>query len=206
MRSTFIFNNYVMKTIITLSLLIAISLFSELSMASGNFKVNVALKSESNAQREISNNSEQKYEISISDLTGEVLYHREAQGEQLESSKIFDFSKSEPGVYKMKVDFNGGSNEQLVTVTKTGVEVGEIVRRTEPIFTFNDNLLTVSFLNQNEEAMKLNVYSGGNLIFAKKLNDSVSLNKKFDLSKLDRGEYEVVFTSGENDFEYVLTK
>lgn len=195
-----------MKTIITTSFLVAISLFSELSMASGNFKVNVALKSESNAQKEISNNSEQKYEISISDLTGEILYHRQAQGEQLESSKIFDFSKSKPGVYKMKVEFNGGSNEQLVTVTNNGVETGEIVRKTDPIFTFQDNLLSVSFLNQSEEAMKLKVYSDGDLIYEKKFNDSASLNKKFDLSKLERGEYEVVFTSGENDFEYVLTR
>jgi hypothetical protein len=195
-----------MKTIITIGFLITVSLFSELTMASGNFKVNVALKSESNAQREISNISEQKYEISISDLTGEVLYHRQAQGEQLESSKIFDFSKSEPGMYKMKVEFNGGSNEQLVTVTNNGVETGEIVRKTEPIFTFKDNLLSVSFLNQNEEEMKLKLYASGDLIYEKGLNDSASLNKKFDLSKLDRGEYVVVFTSGENDFEYVLTR
>lgn len=195
-----------MKTIITLSLLIAVSLFSEITMASGNFRVNVALKSESKALTEISNNSEQKYEISISDMTGEVLYHHEAKGGQLESRKVFDFSQSEPGVYRMKVEFNGGSNEQLVTVTNNGVETGEIVRKTAPIFTFKDNLLDVSFLNQNGEAMKLKLYAGGDLIYEKKLNDSASLNKKFDLSKLDNGEYEVVFTSGENDFEYVLTK
>ena len=195
-----------MKTIITLSLLIAVSLFSEITMASGNFRVNVALKSESKTLTEISNNSEQKYEITISNLAGDVLYHHEAKGEKAESAKIFDFSDSEYGVYEVKVKLEGESNEQLVTVTRDGVEVGEIVRKAEPIFTFNDNLLTVSFLNQNEEAMKLNVYLGGNLIFAKKLNDSASLKKKFDLSKLDKGEYEVVFTSGENDFEYVLTR
>ncbi len=195
-----------MKTIITLGLLIAVSLFSERTMASGNFRVNVALKSESKALTEISNNSEEKYEITISNLAGDVLYHREAQGEKVESRKIFDFSDSEYGVYEVKVKLEGESNEQLVTVTRDGVEVGEIVRKTEPIFTFKDNLLTVSFLNQNEEAMKLKLYAGGNLIFEKKLNDSASLNKKFDLSKLDRGEYEVVFTSGENEFEYVLTR
>jgi len=205
-RNTFVFNNYVMKTIIKISFLVAVSLFSEIAMASGNFKINVALKSESKALTEISNNSEQKYEIIISDLTGEILYDRVAQGGQLESSKIFDFSKSEPGVYKMRVEFNGGSNEQLVTVTSNGVEVGEIVSKTEPIFTFKDNLLMVSFLNQNKEAMKLNVYSDGNLIYEKKLNDSENLNKKFDLSKLEKGDYQVVFTSGNNTFEYGLTK
>jgi len=195
-----------MKTIITIGFLITVSLFSELTMASGNFKVNVALKSESNAQREISNNSEQKYEISISDLTGEVLYHREAKGEQLESSKIFDFSKSEPGVYKMNVKLDGESNEQLVTVTKSGVEVGEIVRKVEPVFAYNENILALSFLNQNKQGMTLDLYSDGNLIYEKKLSDSESLNKKFDLSKLNKGDYQVVLTVGVNQFDYELTK
>ena len=194
-----------MKTIITIGVLITASLFSELSFAGGNFKVNVALKSESKDLTQISNNSEQKYEIIISDLNGEVLYDRQAKGEQLESSKIFDFSKSEPGVYKMQVEFNGGSSEQLVTVNKTGVEVGEIVQKAEPIFTFKDNLLLVSFQNQNEEAMKLDVYSDENLIYEKSLNKSKRLVKKFDLSKLDKGDYQVVFTTGDNQYEYDLT-
>ena len=204
--STFIFNIYVMKTIITIGVLITASLFSELSFAGGNFKVNVALKSESKNLTEISNNTEQKYDITISDLTGEVLYHRQAQGEQLESSKIFDFAKSEPGVYNMKVEFNGGSSEQLVTVTKNGIEVGEIVSKAEPIFSFKDNLLLVSFLNQNNEAMKLDVYSNENLVYEKKFDQSKSLVKKFDLSKLDTGDYQVVFTTGEDQYEYYLAR
>jgi len=195
-----------MKTIITIGFLITVSLFSELTMAGGNFKVNVALKSESKDLREISNNTEQKYEISISDLTGEVLYHREAQGEQLESSKIFDFSKSEPGIYKMKVEFDGGSSEQLVTVTKTGVEVGETIQKAEPIFSYNDNFLILSFLNQNNQEMAFNVYSDGDLIYEKKLNDSASLKKKFDLSKLDKGDYQVVFIAGDDHYEYDLKR
>jgi len=195
-----------MKTIITFSLLIAVSLFSELATASGNFRVNVALKSESKALTEISNNSEHQYEITISNLTGDVLYHREALGEKGESRKIFDFSDSEFGVYKVKVKLEGESNEQLVTVTKTGVEVGEIVRKADPVFTFNDNVLTLSFQNQNKDGMKLNIYSQGNLIWDKGLKNSANLKRKFDLSKLDKGDYSVSFSAGEDHYEYQLTR
>jgi hypothetical protein len=83
-------------------------------------------------------------------------------------------------------------------------QVGEIVRRAEPIFTFKDNLLLVSFQNQDEEAMKLDVYSDENLIYEKRLKQSKSLVKKFDLSKLDKGDYQVVFTTGDNQYEYDL--
>jgi len=206
LRNTFVFKFYIMKTIITFSLLIAVSLFSELTMAGGNFKINVALKPESNTLTEISKNTEQKYEVTISDLADEVLYHREAQGEQLESSKIFDFSKSAPGVYKMKVEFNGGSSEQLVTVTRAGVEVGELVRKTSPVFSYNDNLLTLAFLNQNKEGMSIHIYSEGTLVWDKELKDAAYLKKKFDLSKLDKGLYKISFTVGEDNYEYALTR
>ena len=195
-----------MKTIITIGFLITVSLFSELTMAGGNYRVNVALKSESKALTEISNNSEQNYEISISNWAGDILYHRVAQGEKVESRKVFDFSDSEFGVYKVKVKLDGESSEQLVTVTKTGVEVGEIVRNADPVFTFNDNVLTLSFQNQNKDGMSLNMYSDGVLIYEKKLNDSASLNKKFDLSKLNKGDYQVVFSVGNDQFVYALTK
>ena len=109
-----------MKTIITIGFLITVSLFSGRTMAGGNFKVNVALKPESKALTEISNISEQKYEITISDLAGDVLYNHEAQGEKVELNKIFDFSESGYGVYKVKVKLDGESNEQLVTVSNTG--------------------------------------------------------------------------------------
>jgi len=195
-----------MKTIITFSLLIAVSLFSEITMASGNFRVLVALKSESKALTEISNNSEQNYEITISNLEGDVLYHREAQGEKAESRKIFDFSDADYGVYKVKVKLDGESNEQLVTVTKDGVGIGEIVRKADPVFTFNDNVLTVSFQNQNKDRMNLYIYSQGNSIWEKGLKNSADINRKFDLSKLEKGEYKVSFSAGDDHYEYQLTR
>jgi len=195
-----------MKTIITFSLLIAVSLFSEMAMASGNFRVLVALKSESKALTEISNNSEQNYEITISNLEGDVLYHREAQGEKAESRKIFDFSGSEFGVYKVKVKLDGESNEQLVTVTKNGIEIGEIVRKADPVFAFNDNVLALSFQNQNNDRMALYIYSQGNLIWEKGLKNSENLSRKFDLSKLEKGDYKVSFSVGEDHYEYQLTR
>jgi hypothetical protein len=104
------------------------------------------------------------------------------------------------------VKLDGESNEQLVTVTKTGVEVGEIVRKADPVFAFNDNVLTLSFQNQNKEGMSLNVYSDGNLIWEKGLKNSANLKRKFDLSKLDKGDYKVSFSAGEDHYEYQLTR
>ena len=195
-----------MKTIITIGFFVAVSLFSELTMAGGNFRVNVALKSESNALREISNNSEQKYEISITNLDGDLIYHREDQLDKLESRKVFDFSKSEYGVYNLKVKLDGESSEQLVTVTRDGVQVGEIVRKADPVFNLTGNLLVLSSLNQSKEGMSLGIYSNEKLVWEKELKNSSASIRKFDLTQLEPGDYKVVLSVGNDDYEYELTK
>jgi hypothetical protein len=195
-----------MKTIITIGFFVAVSFFSELTMAGGNFRVNVALKSESNALREISNNSEQKYEISITNLDGDLIYHREDQLDKLESRKVFDFSKSEYGVYNLKVKLDGESSEQLVTVTRDGVQVGEIVRKADPVFNLTGNLLVLSSLNQSKEGMSLGIYSDEKLVWEQALKNSSASIRKFDLSKLEPGDYRVVLSVGNDDYEYELTK
>lgn len=139
-------------------------------------------------------------------MEGDVLYKREVEGAKVASKKIFDFSESAYGVYNVKVKLDGESSEQLVTVTETGVQVGEILRKTVPIFTFNDNLLKLSFMNQSKDGMTLKVYSEGELIWEKELDNSAQFIRKFDLSKLDKGDYQVVFSAGKDTYEYQLIR
>jgi len=195
-----------MKTIIAICILVSASLISELSLASGNFRVNIAPKTEGKALMEISNNTEQKYEISLSNESGEVLYRHKTKGEHSKLNKVFDFSKSEFGVYKLKVKRDGESNEQLLTVTKSGVQVGETIKKTDPIFSYRDNLLILAFQNHNNEELTLNLYQKADLILSKKMKNTNSIKKGFDLSKLDRGDYSVVFSTEDEVYEYQFTR
>jgi len=195
-----------MKTIIAICILVSASLISELSLASGNFRVNIAPKTEGKALMEISNNTEQKYEISLSNESGEVLYRHKTKGEQSKLNKVFDFSKSELGVYRLKVKLDGESNEQLLTVTKSGVQVGETIKKTDPIFSYRDNLLILAFQNHNNEELTFNLYQKADLILSKKMTNTNSIKKGFDLSKLDRGEYRVVFSTEDEVYEYQFTR
>jgi len=195
-----------MKTIIAICILVSASLISELSLASGNFRVNIAPKTEGKALMEISNNTEQKYEISLSNESGEVLYRHKTKGEHSKLNKVFDFSKSEFGVYRLKVKLDGESNEQLLTVTRSGVQVGETIKKTDPIFSYRDNLLILAFQNHNNEELTFNLYQKADLILSKKMTNTNSIKKGFDLSKLDRGEYRVVFSTEDEVYEYQFTR
>jgi hypothetical protein len=195
-----------MKTIIAICILVLASLISELSLASGNFRVSIATKTEGKALMEISNNTEQKYEIILSNESGEVLYRHKTKGEHSKFSKVFDFSKSEFGVYKLKVKREGESNEQLLTVSKSGVQAGETIKKTDPIFSYRDNLLILAFQNHNNEELIFNLYQKEDLILSKKMKDTYNIKKGFDLSQLDKGDYNVVFSTEDEVYEYEFTR
>jgi len=195
-----------MKTIIAICILVSVSLMSEHSLATGNFKVNTAPKSESKALMEISNSIEQKYEISLSNSLGEVLYSHKTKGEHSKLNKVFDFSKSHYDTYRLIVKLDGESTEQLLTVSETGILVGETIKKTDPIFSYRDNLLILAFQNHNNEELIFNLYQKEDLILSKKMTNISNIKKGFDLSKLDKGDYRVVFYAGEDLYEYQLTR
>lgn len=195
-----------MKTIITISFLIALFLITQLSFAGGSFTVNVNPKAEGKALVEISNSAEQKYEISISDESGNLVYYHETEGDKKIINRTYDFSNLEYGIYKLKVKMDGASNEQSLSVSKKGVEVGEVVRKTDPIFSFKNDILNLSFLNHNQDEMSLNIYNNGTLIWNSQMQNIFALQKGFNLSKLRKGDYKVVFSSGDEIYEYALAK
>lgn len=195
-----------MKTIIAFSLLVATTLLSQLSFASGTFRINLVPKTESKALLEISNSEAHQYEINISSSTGEMVYYHETKENLINHSKLFDFAQLEHGVYKVEVKIDGASNEQLLTIGKSGIEVGNSVKKTDPLFSFSDNILKISYLNYNNNQMELHIYNKSDLVWNKEIRDEFAVQKGFDLSKLNRGDYRIVFASGEDIYEYELKR
>ena len=195
-----------MKTINALSFLAATTLLSQFALASGTFRINLVPKTEAKALLEISNTDAHKYEINISNSSGEMVYYHETQESLTNHSKLFDFSQLEHGLYKVEVKIDGASNEQLLTIGKSGIEVGNPVKKTDPLFSFSDNILKLSYLNYNNNQMVLHIYSKNSLVWNKEINDEFAVQKGFDLSKLKRGDYKIVFASGEDIYEYNLRR
>ena len=195
-----------MKTIIAIGFLVAYTLLSQVTFASGNLKVNILPKAEGRALLEISNNAEQKVEISISNSEGDLVFYHETEAEHTEYNRTLNFSKLEHGVYKMIVQVDGASTEQTLNVGRHGIAVGKIVEKTEPIFSFKNNQLRVSHLNHNQDEMSLYVYQGSSLIWNKEMGNTFALTVGYDLTNLDKGNYQIVFSSGDETYEYDLKR
>lgn len=195
-----------MKTIIAISFFIVTSLLSQITFASGNLSVNLVPKTDNKALLEISNNNGQRLEINISNSFGETVYYHETKEGIVNHNRLFDFSQLEQGNYKVEVKIDGASNEQLMTINKKGIVVGNSSKRTDPFFNYKDNILSLSYLNHSIEEMSMNIYQKSNLIWETKMDAQFVLHKGFDLSKLKRGEYTVVFSAGNEIYEYDLTR
>jgi len=200
------FNLKVMRTIISVSLLVAAAFISEQSYASGGFRVNLLTGTEKKNLLEISDNADKKYEISVYDASGEVIFNQKTLGEQQNFNRIYDLSKLDYGVYKVEVQTDGESNEQFVTIGKKGIEVGKTTKKIEPFFSFKDNKLVLSYLNFSGDKISLNLYDSNGLVWSKEIGKDYNLQKVFDLSKLENGDFKVVLDSDDQSYEYDLTK
>jgi len=195
-----------MKTIITISFLLASVLLSNVSFGSGNLRVNILPKTEGNALVEISHSTAQNFEISVTAHSGEVVYYHEAEGNQNLFRKKFDFSKLPHGNYQFKVSIDGSSSEHMLSIDKNGVGVGETIKKSDPIFSLKNNMLIVSFLNHHNDNVEMAIYNRGKLVWEHELKSQAIVHQGFDTSKLPKGEYEVVFASGNELYEYNLVR
>ena len=195
-----------MKRIFILSFVIATTLVSQLTLAGGAFRANAITGKENKAILEISDNADKKYEISILDASGDEVYYSKVLGEQQNFKRMYDLSKLDNGVYNVKVKTDGELNEQFVTVSSKGIEVGETIKEAHPFFSYKGNSLILTYLNYRSEAMNLSVYNSDGLIWSKEMGDNFDLQKAIDLSKLEKGDYKVVLASENRNYEYNLTK
>lgn len=195
-----------MKTITALSFLLATVLFSNVASATGNFKVSLTARNEGKALLSVTNDSEQIYEIHISDSDGNTIYSYETKDSKSDFNQTMDFSNLEHGLYKMNVRMDGAQYEKFLTVDKSGVSIEKSIKKTEPIFQFQNNVIKLSHLNHGDEEMSLHLYQNGSLVWEKELENKFAISKGIDISKLDRGNYNLVLLSGDDIYEYQVSR
>ncbi len=191
-----------MKTFIAIFALVA---SANVAMASGNLRVDILPINTERAVVAISSNSASQYEISIKDATGEVIYYKETEGTTSDYRKIFDFSKLEAGDYSVVASINGETSVRNFTIGQE-IAVGNMSYVVDPVFSFDENILRVSFLNYPGEEVSLHVYDGNELIYSKSIENSFAVNEGLNLSKLAGGNYQVVLATANDVFDYSISK
>ncbi|AHW61886.1 hypothetical protein SAMN05444285_12246 [Draconibacterium orientale] len=194
-----------MKTIKFLTTVLALAIVAVAS-AVEKPKMDIVPLSEDRAVVSILNGGEALFELSIRAKDGELVYYKESASPALTYQKIFDFKNIEDGDYSMDLRVNDTRLVRDINISSKGIVVGESKMRIDPYFGFANNVLKLTYLNFDNEKLSLNIYDESGLVYASKLGQDFNVATGFDLSALDAGRYEVILTSGNNDFLFSLEK
>lgn len=195
-----------MKTMRTFITIIAVALGANVAVAGGNLRVDILPLNSDRAVVAISSAAEEQYEISIENSNGEVVYYKETEGNLTDYRKVFDFSKLEKGDYKLVASINGATSVRNFSVNSQAIAVGDMSYEVDPVFSFNNDVLRVAYLNYPGENVDLKIYDGNSLIYSKTLDNSFAVNEGLNLAKLKSGNYQVVLASGNDVYDYTVRK
>jgi hypothetical protein len=142
-------------------------------------------------------------EITLTNSSGEIVYYKKTKEHYTDYKKIFDFSELGDDTYCVCVNFGNRSVSRTLSVKNEMIKVGDVFYLYEPYFCMNGKKLNVSFFNCPKSQVYLNVFQNGNHIDGVKLGKDLTIQKCVDLSKLEKGEYEIVLTDRFKDHKYI---
>lgn len=142
-------------------------------------------------------------EITLTNYKGEILYFKRTQKRHSEYNKVFDFSEFGTGKYCICVNFGNRSVSRNVSVNKNDITVGTAQQLYEPYFCLKDKKLNVSFFNCPQKPVYVNIYQNGEHVEGINLGKDLAIQKRLNLSKLKKGEYEIVLSDLFKDHKYI---
>lgn len=154
----------------------------------------------------VMNNKESYFEISVTSENGDLVYYKRSEKPISSYQKLFEVKNLENGDYKMKIKVDKMSLERELLVTAKKIYVKDPALQIDPHFEFDGKDLKFSYLNFKKEKFKMKIYDENELVFQEKLGNEFPINSGYDLSKLDDGNYRVVFSSFNNEFVYNVEK
>ncbi len=195
-----------MKTIRTFIAIIALVASASVASAAGNLRVDILPLTSDRAVVAVSSKADSKFEISIENSYGEVIYYKETEGDATDYRKVYDFSRLGNGEYRVVASIDGATSERTFTVGAGSISVGDLKYVADPVFSFKDDVLRVAYLNYPGEKVNLTIYDGNDVIYSKSIDSNFAVNEGLNLAKLNKGNYQVVLASGNEVFDYTVRK
>ncbi len=169
-------------------------------------KMNVIPINAERAVVSVTNENPAIFEVTIEAENGDLVYYKQTSEPVTDYKQIYDFKDLENGNYALKLNVNGTKVINDFEVSGNGIKVGDAKVRFAPYFDFKNNELKVSYLNFDQENLKMYFYNNNGLVYESKLGRDFNITAGYDLSKLENGNYRVVLSSYNNEYTYNLVK
>lgn len=160
------------------------------------------VKNEKKADFTVVNGKQEHLEILILDEDGKKFFSERISSDEQVYRKRFNLVQLDDGNYSVKVKkmSNGdvlSSRSMVLSATGIALKNGRDKREDVPFHVQQkDGNLIVSYLNQKEETVTMEIRDGeGNLVYKHQFGKGIAISKKFDISDLWPGEYHVALVS-----------
>lgn len=194
-----------MKTIKILSVFALVAVVG-IATAVEKPKMNVIPLSDEKALIAIANENPAYFELSIEAENGDLVYYKESATETTDLRQIINYSNMQDGLYTLKLKVKDTYVSRNFEINNKGMKVGGSKMKYTPYFDYSTDVLKLSYLNFDEENVRFKIYSNGELVFENKLGKDFVINAGYDLSKLEKGKYEIELSTMNNQFSYNIEK
>ena len=142
--------------------------------------------------------------ISLWTKEGQLLYKDEVKGNSF--ARVFDLGQLEKVEITLELE-NEGSLEILpieVSETDAVLKSGEEVIYTKPVVKLSENELKV-FYTEGHQCLEMKISDQfGNKVFSNKISKEAQGMKRYDVSDLTKGKYEIQFTADGRSFYHTI--
>lgn len=194
-----------MKTKQLIFMILAI-VFATNVFAAETPKLNVIALGEKRVLVAVSQELTAKQELAIISEEGLTVYFAKSGKKESDLSRVFNLSNLKDGTYTVKYTDGAATLKRDLKIRSGRIFVQPLVTEYAPVFAFDNNILKVSYLNLHQNDVVVYVYDNTNLIYKSKLGEDITLQRGFDFSKLDKGDYNIVLASANEKYSYSVTK
>lgn len=144
-------------------------------------------------------------EVSITAQGGEIVYYKKSKA-AAQFKSILDLSELNDGMYTVSLKTGKVSTQRKLEVNQGKVHVQPMKRELDPFFSYNGDIVKLSYLNFNQNNISLLIYNGSQLVFQSKLGKDFRIQRAFDVSKMVKGEYNLVLSGTNQPYSYKITR
>ncbi len=147
------------------------------------------------------------FELTLTNRKGEVLYYKKSDEIVQNHRMVFDLHELEDGDYTVRLKHGNCTLTREITLSNhSSIKVGEEIRMFSPYYKFENNKLQLSYLNNAQKNVFVNIFKNGNYVTGKKLGKEMCIQKVLDFSKLEKGTYEVVLNNQSEEYSFTVQK
>ncbi len=146
------------------------------------------------------------FEISFRAANGDLVYYKQSSNPSHVFRQVYDFKDLDAGKYVLTMNVNDTRVVNHFEITRKGIEVGKAKIHYSPYFEFENDELKFSYLNFDQENMKLSIYGSHGLVYESRIGREFNLTRGYDLSRLESDAYSVRLSSFNHEYSFDIVK